>query len=304
MSENGSATYHPPTPQKDIVKLLAKYGNDLSNLILDEYDFSTLNLRGFKFVNSSLIRCQFINCDLSYVDFRGSNLYRADLSGSILYVSNFRNADLTRVKFRDCRIYGAKLHAVDLTRAEFDDKIPEERMATAPEDYIRAAEIYYKLKRAHRENGLTEIAARFYVKERTCLRHALKKTNKVRWLFDFAFGYALSNYGESIVRVLCWAIVLLVVTTVLYTLTPTFAGDSYISVAGNPIKIGDSQSNTSIVKSLTTSLYFSLNNLIGITPSEYTAVGWMKLISSVESILGIFLTAVAVAVYLRKLIRD
>lgn len=81
-------TYGSPLERKT-VRLL------LTDGIVDNQDFSHLNLRGLSFKDLNLTGCNFYHADMSEADFSGCNLTDADLSEAMVLGARFSGATMT-----------------------------------------------------------------------------------------------------------------------------------------------------------------------------------------------------------------
>lgn len=81
-------TYGSPLERKT-VRLL------LTDGIVDNRDFSHLNLRGLSFKDLNLTGCNFYHADMSETDFSGCNLADADLSEAMVLGTRFSGATMT-----------------------------------------------------------------------------------------------------------------------------------------------------------------------------------------------------------------
>ena len=90
---------------------------DMSDLRLDECDFTGAVLDGARFVGTSLVRsslagASLVGADFSYADLRKADLHAADATAATFVSAILQQANLTR-----CRLRRADMSDVDLTKA-------------------------------------------------------------------------------------------------------------------------------------------------------------------------------------------
>lgn len=81
-------TYATPLEHKPVRALLTEG-------TIDDWDFSSLNLRGLSFKELNLTSCNFYHTDLSEADLSGCDLTDADLSEAMVLGTRFSNATMT-----------------------------------------------------------------------------------------------------------------------------------------------------------------------------------------------------------------
>jgi uncharacterized protein YjbI with pentapeptide repeats len=95
-------------------------GVDLSGCSIEQGDFTSANLTGFRCSYGELTQCEFAGAVMAGADlgdtdggpgFSGSKLREADLGGSRCRHTSFWGADLTKANF-----YGSRLHQCDFSR--------------------------------------------------------------------------------------------------------------------------------------------------------------------------------------------
>lgn len=116
----------------------------LSLYIVEDFDFSGLNLAEIHLYASVFLRCLFVNTDLYYTDFgrtqapggnfRGAMLakatfYKADLRGACfdgasLTSASFLKSDLTGATFRRAELNSTSFSDSDMTGTVFDPEVP------------------------------------------------------------------------------------------------------------------------------------------------------------------------------------
>ncbi len=92
---------------------------DLSLYIIEDYDFSNLNLAGVHFYASVFIRCQFVNTDLYYTEFDAAKAPCGNFQGAMLAKASFYEADLSDACFDGAKLTSASFLKSDLMRATF-----------------------------------------------------------------------------------------------------------------------------------------------------------------------------------------
>lgn len=94
---------------------------DLSDMSLDDIQFSNLDLRGAIFKNSSLQRCIFRKVALEGADFEGANLANVNFNNSVLRNANFQSTNLNSSRFVKCVLNNANFRGVTFKMALLND---------------------------------------------------------------------------------------------------------------------------------------------------------------------------------------
>jgi len=266
-------------------------GKDFSDQQIPHGDLIHAN-----FQRGTLRRCDFSSRDLSHADFSDTDLYRADFSGSKLYTTIFRNADLTRTVFTKAQLYGIRISGADVTRSIFDRIVYEEVIATKPEDYEKASDVYITLKRAFKDHGDIETAAHYYYRQRVCQRKSMP--NKFRRFFELLFLDWLIGYGEKPVRSIYWSAVIIVIFAMSYFLLP-FAGlGSFVNKGSDCVKA------ISSFCPMLHALEISMTAFAGADLVDWSLVGLARPIISLEGLIGAIMLAIILIGFSRKIVRD
>ncbi len=91
----------------------------LSLYIVEDYDFSGLNLAEVHLYASVFLRCRFVNTDLYYTDFGHTQAPGGDFRGAMLAKATFYQADLRGACFDGASLTSASFLKSDLTGATF-----------------------------------------------------------------------------------------------------------------------------------------------------------------------------------------
>lgn len=227
--------------------------------------------------------------DLSGRKFDSDALFDLDLSGSNLQGADLRNLELEETNLSHAKLRGAKFYNNTLVRdvitgikldgADFGDYKAGEELDN---QLYEAEAVYRGLKQLHSQFGMHDTAGHFYFREMEIKR-------KLAWQRG-SFGYAawlwslklLCGYGERWWQVIAWALGIVFGFGVVYWRSGLVEHGDFLS-----------------------SLYFSA--------VSFTAVGyggWLKTVESwaqtfgvIESYLGVFLNALFLVTFVRKMSR-
>ncbi|MCF6338955.1 MAG: pentapeptide repeat-containing protein [Gammaproteobacteria bacterium] len=97
-------------PEKIIFRELNYEGANLSGKILNNRDFSNINMKKVNFSGARLMNCKFENTSLTESVFERAILTDSDMSGADISNASFNYADVTGVLFRGCNADGAEFH--------------------------------------------------------------------------------------------------------------------------------------------------------------------------------------------------
>ena len=94
-------------------------GADLSNLVLNGFDFCAFNLIGAKFSGAKLYRANLNYANLNYANLSETKLIEANLWGGKLSEAKLSRADLSRAELIKADLSEANLHKVNLYKVNF-----------------------------------------------------------------------------------------------------------------------------------------------------------------------------------------
>jgi uncharacterized protein YjbI with pentapeptide repeats len=294
----------------------------LVGAILREADLRDAFLMGATLANAELDEAKLQGADLECVDLSeatlwDANLYGADLGGAALRKTDFWGADLREVdfeeatfeevEFRDARLQGAYLYAIDIPPHFRDIELEDVDwgnfiLGTERIGEFKEAEVIYRhLKMWHTDRGLYGIAGEFYFRELEARRKAiwskdyprlpkeaprwgkaLYQLKRVRdWLGLTTVG-ALCGYGEKPSRVVLAAAVIIFGLAGLYAAFGSFSSGAFLNC-----------------------LYYSAVSFTALGYGSWAPqpTGWVKGLGAVEAFVGVFMMALFLVTFTRKMTR-
>jgi len=295
------------------------WGFSFMNTELENCSFDNSEIHYFKFN-----KCTLVDCDLSYCDiyniviedtfteksrFDKSKFFteRTKPLGIIPYASgirpktimrlnqfygsSFRNCLLDKIIFdncdlRNCDFEGASLLNTRFIKADFNNNTTFDKKSEfeKKKEFGKASEIYRQLKLTFKENQIIDKAAQYYYREMECRRKSMKFNLKkiMYWLYWVTCGY-----GERILRIVAISSLLWFLSSVAY-----FLGRFNICYKDDHLT------------SFWESMYFSAVTFTTLGYGDFQPVGWLRLMASVEAVLGSVFIALFIVTYARKAIRD
>jgi len=217
---------------------------------------------------------------LEGADLRDTHLERADLRNADLQEVRLQHAQLQEANLTRSNLEGANLHETEFSddtnfvRVYWGDYIiGEERK----EQFLRATDIYRRLKQWHTIAGMYDIAGKFYYREREASRKGARHWNDraAGWL-----SWAVFGHGEGWKRILFWIAGFIL----LFALTYYAIGSIWDwSAFGN-------------------SLYFSAVSFTALGYGSWVQVtnNWIKGLGAFESLVGISMMALLLVTFVRK----
>ncbi|MBA7502910.1 hypothetical protein ES706_01514 [subsurface metagenome] len=327
IEENGGTAEGLDLSEQTFVEAIDLSDLDLHGIILKDARFSTHfegdQLLGAKFDGSNLNGADLRSINLQYAQFRMLNnqptyLQAADLRGSLLLNTNFQGADVTGVKFGDlakaggylaamlddtdlrgaklfranfkgCYFYSTKLEGAFIRGADIFDAhleeadwgncvIGEEKRG----DFSSAMNIYRCLKQWYTNAGMYDIAGKFFFREMTARRKALKwRPNPLPRIRQTLYGL-LCGYGEKPWQVFASATVVLFCLALVYFAIGTLTPNTFLN-----------------------SLYYSAVSFTALGYGSWAPqpTGWVKGLGAVEAFLGVFMMALFLVTFIRKMTR-
>ncbi len=269
---------------------------------IENYNLSNANLENINLVNSGhheghkLHNCDFYKADLSHahcfkVDFSGSSLMKANLTGANLHFANFQNCNLLGTEFEHAR----------LENVIWDKDILQEKKAKVAKNeeeridlYQQSEEIYRNLRRTCESDGLFETAGRFFQKEMKMRRRQMPLFSSKRFiskLVEFSCGY-----GERPLRIIILSAMVILLFTSIFFMTG-------LSDSGEIIQFSFNASINENISDLLNSLYFSVVTFTTLGYGDILPIGISKLFAGIEALMGGFILALFVVVFVKKMTR-
>jgi len=264
-------------------------GADLQRADLHEAHLEGANLVEAKLQGASLEGARLKQAHVGWADLQGAVLRRASLDaahfiGANLQGADFRNGyllgvDLWQADLRRAKMAGALLRDAKLEDVHWGDYILGDEMAG---DFGDATSVYRTLKQQHTEAGMYDIAGEFHYRE-------LEARRKLAWK-ERRFPYALTTnalrflygYGERPERVIAWAAAVILGLALTHWAFGTVAGG------------------------FLDALYYSAVSFTALGYAKWAAEpqGWAgKFLGVGESLLGVFMMALFLVTFTRKMTR-
>lgn len=313
----GKGTFESRYSRKDLLKEIKKNGGtaaglDLSNKCFeDNVDFSNLKLDQVILRDTLLPSPNFSNSSLICSNFEGALLVCANFKKSDCSGANFKNAHLERAYLNEVRLYSVNLEETNLNDTKISDAelayirlsnksklenvnwgdylTREERNGDKKKGniayYNLAQDTYRNLKLWYTEHGIYDVAGNFFYREMEVKRKSQIWKNKLfykLWLWAIR---TLCGYGEKPERVVISAASLVLICAFI------FFGLNSWSAFGH-------------------SLYFSAVSFTALGYGSWIdsswidiSSNWIKGIGVTESFLGVFMMALFLVTFTRKMTR-
>lgn len=288
------------------------------------------NLSNVNLSNANLSHAYLAKANLSHSSLRAANLYHADLSEADLTEAYLVAANLTRAYLLDTNLENASLHHANLSGVVFEPSILPEPQSIASAKNLSEME-YWKnpqalilLKKAFREVG--------YRQQERAVTYAINNHQPDKELtlsgiiedtFKFIFLNLPTAWGMYPGRALKILLILIWVFSIPYIVVLHRSGKSGIYRDWNknhlvsPSKLTEKNETErlrySFFKAVFVGFYFSIlsafnigfreinigNWITRIQPNDYTfyAVGWVRSVSGIQSLISVYLVAMWVLTY-------
>lgn len=288
---------------------------DLYSANLQNANLQHANLRGASLYNGNLrgVRLDFANlqraalreADLQGAELSYAKLQEADLRGSILENALFRCTRLQKADLRYAALSGAKLHDAEISadtkldHAKWGLKhiLGEEKNG----DFQSAVDVYRALKNWHIQAGIYDTAGEFFFREMEAKRKAIwtvyhdiqkvlpKSTSIIlllplsftKWLW-LTFLKRFCGYGERPLRLVVSALAIVLCFAFIYFAIGTLVPNTILS-----------------------SLYYSAVSFTALGYGSWAPqpMGWVKVLGAFEAFVGVFIMALFLVTFVRKLTR-
>ena len=274
--------------------MLRKASFEDADLRYAHFDYAESNDANFE--DADLREANFNSTKLKRANFWNAAAIGANFTGAILEEAYFVEADLKNVRFKDAILKNAYLHGAnllgtnltkeDLAVVEFSsdtifDKIDWGDFSIGDNSNVKSAvDVYRRWKVWYNNAGYSDIAAKFYYREKEAYRKSLKLFSK-SWNHRIALqlSYWVFGHGEGWKRILFW-----IAGVVL-----TFAFIFYI--------IGTLEPNTFL-----DCLYYSGVSFIALGYGSWvkSSFGLVKGLGVFETFLGFFIMTLLLVTFVRK----
>lgn len=293
--KNGEYSKHD-----ELKKLLEDRAKTLEPM--NEFELSNANLENINLVNNgSKEGYHLTNTTLYKSNFKNAHCYKLDLSGSSLMKANFENANLHFANLKGCNLLGTNLVNAKLENVLWDDEIIQERQAREAksveeqiEYYQQAEEIYRNLRKTTEEDGLFETAGYFFQKEMQMRRKKLPQFSFRRIfskIVDFSCGY-----GERPLRIILLTSIVILIFACIFFFSGIFYNDTL-----NAFSWQNSLHQNIYI--FLNSLYFSIVTFTTTGYGDILPIGITKVFAAMEALLGGFILAIFVIVFVKKMTR-
>jgi hypothetical protein len=282
----------------NLVRIILKKAVFLVNVQLELADskgaqLDGADLRGAHLEGASLGHAQLEWADLWGAHLEQASLVDAHLEGALLWDAHLEGAFLSDAHLEGADLKGAHLEGASLHDAQFS---ADTRLETVDwgrnyvlgeekgEAFHWAADTYRRLKQWYTNAGIYDVAGEFYYREMEARRKDLKSRKPVQihhwWLELFNL---LCGYGERPLRVVRWAALVILVSTLIYF------------VVGSVWEWS----------AFWNSLYFSAVSFVALGYGGWVEVtnNWVKGIGVLESFIGVFTMALFLVTFTRKMTR-
>lgn len=276
--------------------------------------FEECVLIGGEFTDVDLQDASFVRANLKETTFDSVNLSEADLSATDLEGAQLRDINLRKATLEGARIENIRFSNVKVdTRTTFGETcVYEQDLADAAHtgEYLTLAQAatrtYQNIEQLYSENGLTADDRRFYRKRKDLQRRVAWHTQDYVTALLAEGSRWVTGYGISPWRVLGSALILIVVSAVLYPITGGIT-ETVSTVSGtqtetwrisDPVEPFLPHATTVLFKSL----YFSVVTFSTLGYGDISPVGsTARAIAGLEAFLGSLLMALLVFVLSRRI---
>lgn len=244
---------------------------NLSHAQLKEAELAAADLQ-----RATLRGAQLQRIHLLLANLRGASLRDAQLDDADLSDAQLQGADLSRTKLQGTSLYRAKFSPdTKLEDTDWGNHILGEEKGGL---FDWAVATYRQLKVWYTNAGYSDIAAKFYYREKEANRKALKWLSKSSFCHRLALelSYLVFGYGERWRRVpLSMAVLLLL-----------FASAYYFGGNLEPLD----------------SLYYSAVSFTALGYGKWALepIGWVKGLGAFEAFIGVFMMALLLVTFVRK----
>jgi len=297
--------------EKDWIEGITKNKSNVKDLLekrvetfvpVDNFNLSQANLENINLVNNGHHGgYQLLNSDFYKANLSHSHCFKVDFSGSSLMKANFQGANLHFANLQNCNLLGTNFEHARLENVIWDKDILQEKKAKVSQNeeeridlYQQSEEIYRNLRRTCESDGLFETAGWFFQKEMKMRRKQMPFFSSKRFiskLVDFSCGY-----GERPLRIVMLSALVILLFSCIFFITGLSYNDQVI-------QFSSSVSLQENLLELINALYFSVVTFTTLGYGDILPVGISRLFAGIEALLGGFILALFVVVFVKKMTR-
>ena len=291
------ARYFKDENLRTLLENRAKTLKPMIKFKLSNCNFSSINLVNNRSKEGYILK----DCDLYKSDFQKAHCYKIDFSGSNLMKADFSFANLNSANLIDCNLLGTNFKHAKLENIRWGKKILQEKEAKRTKNkeeskilYQEAEEIYRYLRKITEDDGLVDTAGFFFQKEMQMRRRKMPLFSLQRIiskLVDLSCGY-----GEKPTRIILVSLFIILCFAGVFFFTGLLSDETVIVYA--------SQASLSTnIDMYWQSLYFSVVTFTTLGYGDILPLGISRLFASIEALLGGFILALFVVVFVKKMTR-
>jgi len=271
-------------------------GLHLNNIILKHANLPRANLQNVSLSGADLQQSDLSEANLQEADLMNANLQeagliKANLGKASLFNTNFKKATLLFVNLQQANLIGAKLQGVVLAGEEISSETEIANvdwgnyvLGNERSNLILLAQaVYRRLKQWYTNVGMYDVAGKFFYREMEAKRKAQRWKKEPSSKLWSSVMRLLFGYGERPARVIGWAASVIVFLALIYF----FIGSAWEWSA------------------FWNSLYFSAVSFTALGYGSWveTTNGWIRGLGAFESFLGVFMMALFLVTFTRKMTR-
>ena len=293
--------------------------SDLSETGLKEADLSEADLTNADLPGVTAQETVFTNADLRKAVFHQSDTARdtcAEISPANLEDAVLEHADLRGADLRDTRLYQtdlteARVNATtqfDTERTIYERDLGKELSLSRWDEILDSrfeagAWVHRRLERLLENNAMSQRARKHHIRKQEAERaHHRRSGHPLRQLL-YGVNSALTNHGESLLRIGGWSLGVIIVSSLLYPLTGGIGVDP-INGDENVLTFANVDSLPEAVSVWGRGLYFSVITFSTIGYGQHFPVDtWARVVVALESLAGALLIALFIFVLGRRTAR-
>ncbi len=278
---------------------------------LEERAKNHQSMEGFQLDHADLEDAYLINADLSHANLTRANLkdghlYGINLKGARLFKTDLENANLKESILEGVDLLGANLDGTALQRASWGEdttlrnhleaealKADGDRRG-AEAKYLEAEEIYRLIRQRYEASGAIDLAREFFYNEMVVKRKQMPILSIDR--FWSKMVDLLCGYGEDPFRVISVMIIYVAVNALTFCILGMGSGGETLAFHLNETLGQD-------LWLFGKAFYFSIVTFTTLGYGDISPIGWSRPIAAIEALAGVFMNALFLLTFVRKLTR-
>lgn len=273
---------------KERLEIKVKQDPNCEGYILKKAQLNEVWLTETNFDNANFAKANLSKGHLFGISLNGANLFKANCMNTNMRHSDLRKANILGVKFDGARLgnsHWGEDHVL-LQEHQGYELLRQNKRAEAKEKFKEAQEIYLRLKTHFNDMGDSKSVGIFFYREMIAQRMQYPLLSYQRFFMKMAD--VSCGYGEKVVNIFMFSLLVIILNAILYTFTGITDGDVVYRITAD-------SSLWEIIEIFGLMSYYSIVTFTTLGYGDLTPVSnFTRFFAGIEAFMGAFLVALFV----------